>query len=76
VAPVLPGYLRYLTVAYHLQALVPQPIPAEETLSLLRSVARGTPSAAASLLWLALVTVVALILAMQTVERREYVLEQ
>ena len=76
IALVMPGYLRYATVAYYLRALVPQVTPGWDTLSLFQSAAGDVPSAPASLFSLALLTLTALILAMQTVERREYVLEQ
>jgi len=52
IALVLPGYLRYLTIAYYVQTAT-----------------RDATS-------LILVTVMALFIAMQTIERREYVLEQ
>ena len=52
IALVLPGYLRYLTIAYYVQA--------------------GSGSVASLLV----VTVLALFLAMRTIEGREYVLEQ
>ena len=76
IALVMPGYLKYVTIAYYLQALAPQAIPAEDTLSLLQAASRDVPSAASSLFCLLLVLVASLVLAMWTVERREYVLEQ
>ena len=76
IALVMPGYLKHFTIAYYLQALVPQAMPSENTLSLLQTVAQDVPSAASSLICLFVVLVAALILAMRTVERREYVLEQ
>lgn len=73
----VPGYLRRFTVAYYLQGLVPQAMPADDsTLSLLSSLFRDFPSVGTSLFWLAAITGVALWLAMRTVARREYVLEQ
>ena len=51
-ALVLPGYLRYLTIAHYLQA--------------------ATSSVASVIL----ITIAAVVLAMRTIERREYVLEQ
>jgi ABC-2 type transport system permease protein len=73
----IPGYLRRFSVAYYLQGLVPQAMPTDEsTASLLTSLFREFPSAGTSLFWLAAITVVALWLAMRTVSRREYVLEQ
>ena len=74
---VVPGYLKKLTVAYYLQALVPHSMPADDSaVSLLTSLFRDSPS-----LWTALMTLVLLgtgLLAIATrlVERREYVLEQ
>jgi hypothetical protein len=74
---IMPGYLRRFTVAYYLQALVPHAIPSEGGVaSLLKSVFNETPSAAASILALALITAGSLWLAIRAVERREYVLEQ
>jgi hypothetical protein len=48
----------------------------DSTVSLLTSLFREFPSVGTSLFWLAVITVVALTLAMRTVARREYVLEQ
>lgn len=76
IALAMPGYLKHFTIAYYLQALAPQAIPSENTLSLLQTVAPDVPSAAESLLWLSFAVITALILSMRTVEQREYVLEQ
>jgi ABC-2 type transport system permease protein len=76
IALVMPGYLKHLTIAYYLQALAPQAMPANDTLSLLQGASLGVPSAASSLICLLVVVVGSLVLAMRTVERREYVLEQ
>jgi ABC-type transport system involved in multi-copper enzyme maturation permease subunit len=75
IALVMPGYLKHFTIAYYLQALLPQATPGD-TVSLLQVVTRDVPSAAVSLICLSVAVVTALILAMRTVERREYVLEQ
>jgi ABC-2 type transport system permease protein len=76
-AMLMPGYLRRFTVAYYVQALVPHAMPAEGGVaSLLQTVFRETPSAPVAILVLALITVGSLMLAIRTVERREYVLEQ
>jgi ABC-type transport system involved in multi-copper enzyme maturation permease subunit len=76
-AMLMPGYLRRFTVAYYLQALVPHAMPADEGVtSLLQSVFSETPSAPLSIFVLLTVTLASLILAMRTIERREYVLEQ
>jgi ABC-2 type transport system permease protein len=76
-AMLMPGYLRRFTVAYYLQALVPHAMPADEGIaSLLRSVLTDTPSTLLSLFVLGAITAISLALAMRTIERREYVLEQ
>jgi hypothetical protein len=71
-----PGYLRRLTVAYYLQALVPHAMPDDSAASLLLRILTEVPSVGASLLALAVLTTVALWLAGRAVNRREYVLEQ
>ena len=74
---VIPGYLRRFTVAYYLQGLVPQAMPTDDsTVSLLTSLFREFPSVGTSLSWLVVITATTLWLAMRTVTRREYVLEQ
>lgn len=75
-AMLLPGYLRKLTVAHYLQALVPHAMPQDGPVSMLQSFFRENPSTAASLFWLVLIWAACLGLATRTVERREYVLEQ
>jgi ABC-type Na+ efflux pump permease subunit len=72
----LPGYLRQFTVARHLQALVPHAMPSDSALSLIQGLFRDVPSVPAALAWLAVLLVGFLWLAMRTVARREYVLEQ
>lgn len=72
----LPGYLRQFTVAHYLQALVPHALPSDGALSLIQGLFRQTPGAAVALSWLAVFLVGFLWLAMRTVSRREYVLEQ
>jgi ABC-2 type transport system permease protein len=76
VALLMPGYLKQFTIAYYLQALVPHAMPSDGVVSLLQSVFRDAPSAAASLFWLFFALGASLWLAMRAVERREYVLEQ
>ena len=76
VALLLPGYLRRLTIAYYLQALVPHSIPADGLGGALQALFREVPPAWVSLVWLAGYIVVFLALAAWTVGRREYVLEQ
>jgi ABC-2 type transport system permease protein len=72
----VPGYLKQLTVAYYLQALVPHAMPQDSTLSAILQVFSDVPPVAASLTALAGITAAALWLAARTVETREYVLEQ
>ena len=76
VALLMPGYLKHVTLAYYLQALVPHAMPANQTLSLLQSIFRDVPSPWTSLLCLLVALVASLTLAARAVERREYVLEQ
>jgi ABC-2 type transport system permease protein len=71
-----PGYMRQFTVAYYLQALVPHAMPSDGVISLVQSIFRETPSLPASLVALAIIIGAFLALAVATVERREYVLEQ
>jgi ABC-type transport system involved in multi-copper enzyme maturation permease subunit len=75
-ALVFPGYLRYYTVAYYVQALVPHAMPNDSTLSLLQGIFRTTPSLMTSLGGLTIIWAVFLWLAAWVVERKEYVLEQ
>src|SRR5437867_2205082 len=72
----IPGYLKQLTVAYYVQALVPHAMPEDSTLGAILQVFNDVPPVAMSLATLAIITVVALWLAARTVETREYVLEQ
>lgn len=76
IALVMPGYLKHLTIAYYLQALTPQAMPSENTLSLLQAAAPDVPSTAESLFWLSFAIMTALILSMRGVEHREYLLDQ
>jgi ABC-type Na+ efflux pump permease subunit len=75
-ALLLPGYLRRLTVAYYLQALVPHSMPQDGLGGALQALFRDVPPVWVSLVWLAGYIVVFLAVAARTVERREYVLEQ
>ena len=72
----VPGYLKQLTVAYYVQALVPHAMPEDSTLGAILQVFNEVPSVTLSLAALAIITAVALWLAARTVETREYVLEQ
>ena len=71
-----PGYLKRLTVAYYLQALVRHEMPQDSAVSTLLQIFREVPSVAVSLLALAIIIGTALWLAGRAVEQREYVLEQ
>jgi hypothetical protein len=71
-----PGYLKRLTVAYYLQALVRHEMPQDSAVSMLMQVFREVPTVAASLISLAAIVWLALWAAGRAVESREYVLEQ
>jgi ABC-type transport system involved in multi-copper enzyme maturation permease subunit len=71
-----PGYLKKLTVAYYLQALVPHAMPSEGVMSLIQGLFRDTPSLPVSVFWLLVILAASLYLAAMTVDRKEYVLEQ
>ena len=75
-ALLLPSYLKKLTIAYYLQALVPHAMPSDDSLDVLRGLARDEPSAMAAIAWLVLIGVMCLWFGARTIERREYVLEQ
>jgi len=72
----LPGYLKRMTVAYYLQALVRHEMPQDSAVSMLLQVFREVPSVPASLAGLAAIIGVTLWLAGQAVEQREFVLDQ
>ncbi len=71
----IPGYLRHLTVAFYLQALVPQAMPQDSALTALQNLFRSMPATATSLAWLAVFGVGFLVLAARAVASREYILE-
>jgi ABC-type transport system involved in multi-copper enzyme maturation permease subunit len=71
-----PGYLKRLTVAYYVQALVPHAMPQDSAVSVLMQVFHEVPSVWVSLLALCTISILALWAAGRTVETREYVLEQ
>src|SRR5207342_1206269 len=71
-----PGYLKRLTVAYYMQALVTHEMPQDSAVSLLLQIFHEVPSVAMSLLALSAIVGVSLWLAGRAVEHREYVLEQ
>ena len=71
-----PGYLRRLTVAYYMQALVKHEMPQDSATSMLLQIFHEGPSVSTSLVCLAAIIGLALWLAGRAVEHREYVLEQ
>ena len=71
-----PGYLKYFTVAFYLQALVPHAMPRGSAVELIQSIFRETPGLTTALLGLFVIWAVFLTLATVVIERREYVLEQ
>jgi ABC-2 type transport system permease protein len=71
-----PGYLKRLSVAYYLQALVTHEMPQDSATSLLLQIFHEVPSVAVSLLVLGGIIALALWQAGRAVEQREYVLEQ
>ena len=71
-----PGYLKRLTVAYYMQALVKHEMPQDSAVSVLMQVFHEVPSVLVSLLCLGAIVGVTLWLAGRGVEQREYVLEQ
>jgi ABC-type transport system involved in multi-copper enzyme maturation permease subunit len=71
-----PGYLRYYTVAYYIQALVPHAMPNDGALSMIQGIFRTTPGLTTSLLSLLVIWGFFLWIASWVVERKEYVLEQ
>jgi ABC-type transport system involved in multi-copper enzyme maturation permease subunit len=73
---VVPGYLKRLSVAYYLQALVVHDVPQDSGPLVILQAFRESPPLAVALMALAIIIVAALWLAGRAVERREYVLEQ
>jgi ABC-type transport system involved in multi-copper enzyme maturation permease subunit len=71
-----PGYLKRLTVAYYLQALVTHEMPQDSAISMLMQVFHEVPTLAVSLISLSLIVWLTLWAAGRAVESREYVLEQ
>jgi ABC-2 type transport system permease protein len=71
-----PGYLKRLTVAYYLQALVTHEMPQDSAISMLMQVFHEVPTLAVSLISLSLIVGLTLWGASHAVESREYVLEQ
>jgi ABC-type transport system involved in multi-copper enzyme maturation permease subunit len=75
-AMAFPGYLKQFTIAYYLQAMVPQAMPNDGVVSLIQGIFRESPGLATSMTGLVVIWGVFLALAAWVVERREYVLEQ
>jgi ABC-2 type transport system permease protein len=71
-----PGYLKRLTVAYYLQALVTHEMPQDSAISMLMQVFHEVPTLSVSLISLSLIVGLTLWGASRAVESREYVLEQ
>jgi len=71
-----PGYLKRLTVAYYMQALVKHEMPQDSPVSMLLQIFHEVPSVSVSLVCLSVIVGVTLWLAGRAVEEREYVLEQ
>ena len=72
----LPGYLKQLTIAFYLQALVPHAMPSDGVASLLQGMFRENPPAWVCLAWLFTYLGGFLYLATRVVEKKEYILEQ
>src|SRR5258706_4414707 len=71
-----PGYLKRLTVAYYMQALVTHDMPQDSAVSVLLQIFHEVPSVWTSLLVLGGIIAVTLWFSGRAVEQREYVLEQ
>ena len=76
IALAFPGYLKYYTIAYYIQALVPHAMPNDGALSLIQGLFRDNPSLATALFWLVVIWAAFLAFASWVIERKEYVLEQ
>lgn len=76
VATFMPGYMRRFTIVHYLQGMIPHAVPDEGVVSLLQSVFQEFPSLLVCLASLAFIIGLFLVLAVKTVERREYVLDQ
>ena len=75
----LPGYMKYLSVAYYLQGLAPHAMPQGDALSVIQALLTSvqTPLATwTNLAALALIWAATLVAAIRVFERREYVLGQ
>ena len=76
IALAFPGYLKYYTVAYYLQALVPHAMPNDGALSMIQGIFRDNPGLWSALFSLFVIWALFLAFASWVVERKEYVLEQ
>jgi len=79
IVTVLPGYMKYLTVAYYLQGFVPHAMPQGDSLSLLQAILTSiqTPLGTwTNIVVLAAIWLLTITAALRVVARREYVLEQ
>jgi ABC-2 type transport system permease protein len=76
IALTFPGYLRYYTVIYYVQALVPHAMPNDGMLSWIQGLFRTTPGLTTCLVSLTAIWGAFLWLASRVVDRKEYVLEQ
>lgn len=72
----IPGYLKRITVAYYLEALVPHAMPRDSAVVALLQAFQEPVSVPVSLGCLTAITLLSLWFAGRVVERREYVLEQ
>ncbi len=72
----LPGYIKWMTVGFYVQGLVPHAMPPDSPLGLMQALFREVPTLAESLTGLGLITAVALAVGARAVAKREYVLEQ
>jgi ABC-type transport system involved in multi-copper enzyme maturation permease subunit len=72
----IPGYLKRLSVAYYLQALVPHAMPSDSSISGILLALQDQPPVWVSLIYLFAIVGLSLWLAGRAVENREYVLEQ
>jgi ABC-type transport system involved in multi-copper enzyme maturation permease subunit len=72
----LPGYLKRLSVAFHVQGLVPHAMPTDSPLQVMQTLFQENPTVAESLIGLGLITAIALWAGARTAARREFVLGQ
>ena len=79
VVVVVPGYMKYLSIAYYLQGLAPHAMPQGDVLNLIQAMLTSIQAPVAtwaSLLALGVIWAAALAASIRVVERREYVLAQ